>query len=128
MLRITSPVLMFVLAGAISTLASAQDMSGWSDKTLCRLMQSKPDVPAYVEEAVSRSLSCDTSKDSSSVLSQPNQLSVAQSQLQQITIPEQWWWLAIGNCSTWRLSLYVENGPIGTTCLVREAPMATVLM
>ena len=35
----------------------AQDLSGWSDKTVCRLVESNGDV-AYVEEATSRGLEC----------------------------------------------------------------------
>ena len=49
-------LLCFILAGVIAAEASAQDMSGWSDKTVCRLLLSKPDEPTYLEEVISRFL------------------------------------------------------------------------
>lgn len=40
------------------TQVSAQSFSSWSDKTVCRLMASQPDMLEYKEEADSRGLSC----------------------------------------------------------------------
>jgi len=40
------------------TPALSQGMSGWSDKTVCRLLLSKPDAPAYIEESTTRGLKC----------------------------------------------------------------------
>ena len=45
-------------ASIMATHALSQDMSGWSDKTVCRLLLSKPDAPAYIEESTSRGLTC----------------------------------------------------------------------
>lgn len=38
--------------------AFSQDLSGWSDKTICRLASSQKDNSAYVQEATQRNLSC----------------------------------------------------------------------
>jgi len=51
-------VVCLLTASLMATHALSQDMSGWSDKTVCRLLLSTPDEPAYVEESTSRSLSC----------------------------------------------------------------------
>ena len=55
-------LLFLILAGVMASEASAQGMSGWSDKTVCRLLLSKPDDPAYLEESTSRDLSCGMSQ------------------------------------------------------------------
>ena len=46
-----------ILAGVIASEASAQDMSGWSDKTVCRLVESDAGA-VQGEEAISRDLAC----------------------------------------------------------------------
>ena len=49
----------FALAASlIATHALSQDLSGWSDKTLCRLASSQQDDPQYLQEAKNRGLSC----------------------------------------------------------------------
>ena len=48
-----------VLAASLSaTHALSQDLSGWSDKTVCRLAASQQDDPQYLQEAKNRGLSC----------------------------------------------------------------------
>ena len=51
-------LLCFILAGVMAAEASAQDMSGWSDKTLCRLAKTTPDNIYYQAESTRRGLSC----------------------------------------------------------------------
>ena len=50
-------VVCFLIASLIVTPALSQGMSGWSDKTVCRLVESDGGT-AYVEEARSRGLNC----------------------------------------------------------------------
>ena len=50
-------------ASIMATHALSQDMSGWSDKTVCRLLLSKPDAPAYIEESTTRGLKCDDDQE-----------------------------------------------------------------
>ena len=45
--------------------AMAADMSGWSDKTVCRLLAGKPDNAEFVAEALQRGLNCGSSAKSS---------------------------------------------------------------
>ena len=45
--------------------AMSQDLSGWSDKTVCRQLLNNPDNTDYVQEADSRSLACGSSTQSS---------------------------------------------------------------
>ena len=45
--------------------AMSQDLSGWSDKTVCRQLLNNPDNTDYVQEADSRSLVCGSSTQSS---------------------------------------------------------------
>ena len=42
----------------MATHALSQDLSGWSDKTVCRQLLNNPDNTDYLEEADSRSLDC----------------------------------------------------------------------
>ena len=42
----------------MATHALSQDLSGWSDKTLCRQLLNNPDNTDYLEEGASRSLDC----------------------------------------------------------------------
>ena len=56
-------LLSLILTGAMASEAVAQDMSGWSDKTVCRLLLNKPNEPAYTEELASRGFSCDSDQE-----------------------------------------------------------------
>jgi len=47
----------------LATQVYAADMSGWSDTTVCRLLLSKPDEPAYIEESTTRGLKCDSDQE-----------------------------------------------------------------
>ena len=47
-----------LIASLMATHALSQDLSGWSDKTVCRLASSQQDDPQYLQEAKSRGLSC----------------------------------------------------------------------
>ncbi|WP_421848534.1 heparin lyase I family protein [Marinomonas sp.] len=58
MLNFFIRLICLLTASLITTPALSQDMRGWSDKTVCRLLMSKPDEPAYLEEVTSRGLSC----------------------------------------------------------------------
>ena len=49
----------------IATPALAANMSGWSDKTVCRLLAGKPDNAEFVAEALQRGLNCGSSAKSS---------------------------------------------------------------
>ena len=42
----------------MATHALSQDLSGWSDKTVCRQLLNNPDNTDYAQEADSRSLDC----------------------------------------------------------------------
>jgi len=52
-------------ASVMATHALSQDLSGWSDKTVCRQLLNNPDNIDYVQEADSRSLGCGSSVQSS---------------------------------------------------------------
>ena len=45
-------------ASLMATHALSQDLSGWSDKTVCRQLLNNPDNTDYLQEADSRSLDC----------------------------------------------------------------------
>ncbi len=47
-----------LIALLLAPLTWAQDMSGWSDKTICRLLNSQQNNATYVQEAKSRGLAC----------------------------------------------------------------------
>tara|TARA_B110000114_G_scaffold185280_1_gene231640 strand:+ start:678 stop:2021 length:1344 start_codon:yes stop_codon:yes gene_type:complete len=47
-----------LIASLIPIQAIAQDLSGWSDKTVCRLLSTNAENTDYLEEAVSRNLEC----------------------------------------------------------------------
>ena len=49
----------------MATHAMSQDLSGWSDKTVCRQLLNNPDNTDYLEEADSRGLTCGSSTQSS---------------------------------------------------------------
>ena len=54
--------------------AWAQDISAWSDQTVCRLVKSQADNTAYLAEAESRGLACAQAKQSADRLKQNQQL------------------------------------------------------
>lgn len=54
-----------VAASLMAVPAMAADMSGWSDKTVCRLLAGKPDNAEFVAEALQRGLNCGSSAKSS---------------------------------------------------------------
>lgn len=56
-------VVCLLTASLMATHAMSQDMSGWSDKTVCRLLLSKPDMLVYSEEAASRNLVCGSTQE-----------------------------------------------------------------
>ena len=58
MLNFCIRVVCLLTASFMATHALSQDMRGWSDKTVCRLLLSKPDELAYLEEVTSRGLGC----------------------------------------------------------------------
>ena len=51
-------VVCLLCASFMAANALSQDMSSWSDKTVCRLLLSKPDMSVFTEESISRGLSC----------------------------------------------------------------------
>ena len=51
-------VVLILTASLMATHALSQDMSGWSDKTVCRLVKATPDNVEYRTELTSRGLSC----------------------------------------------------------------------
>ena len=48
----------------MATEAIAKDMSGWSDKTVCRLLTGEPDNAEFLAEAQQRELKCDSNAKS----------------------------------------------------------------
>jgi hypothetical protein len=48
----------------MATEAMAKDMSGWSDKTVCRLLTGEPDNAEFLAEAQQRELKCDSNAKS----------------------------------------------------------------
>jgi hypothetical protein len=51
-------IIFVLIASLMATHALSQDLSGWSDKTLCRLASSQQDDPQYLQEATERGISC----------------------------------------------------------------------
>ena len=47
-----------LIASLMATHALSQDLSGWSDKTVCRLAKAIPDNVEYQTESTKRGLSC----------------------------------------------------------------------
>jgi len=70
----------------LPVIGNAQDMSGWSDKTVCRLVEQQGKAE-YVEEMQSRGLDCKiktvSAKKASNKWDAPNELD-------ELTIPENW--------------------------------------
>jgi hypothetical protein len=59
----------FICASLLATQVFAADMSGWSDKTVCRLAKATPDNTEFQTELTKRSLICGGQASSSSVKS-----------------------------------------------------------
>ncbi|MDP6191001.1 MAG: hypothetical protein QF872_09370, partial [Gammaproteobacteria bacterium] len=59
-----------LIASVMATHALSQDLSSWSDKTVCRLAASQQGSPQYLQEAKNRGLSCaaDVVKQQGSVI------------------------------------------------------------
>ena len=55
----------FICASLMATHALSQELSGWSDKTVCRLLLTNSGNTDYVQEADSRGLTCGSSTQSS---------------------------------------------------------------
>ena len=51
-------IVFVLIASSVATHAVSQDLSGWSDKTLCRLALSQQGDLQYLQEAKKRGLSC----------------------------------------------------------------------
>jgi len=58
MLKPCIRIVCLLAVSLMATPALSQDISGWSDKTVCRLASSQQDDPQYLQEAKSRGLSC----------------------------------------------------------------------
>ena len=58
MLNVYCRVACVLCATLISLPALSQELSGWSDKTICRLASNQPDEPLYLQEVIKRALVC----------------------------------------------------------------------
>jgi len=58
MLNLCIRVVCLLSISLIATPALSQGMSGWSDKTVCRLVSSQQDNPQFLQEAKKRELAC----------------------------------------------------------------------
>jgi len=76
----------FICASLLATQVLAQNMSGWSDKTVCRLVNSGGGQE-HIEEAASRGLDCKSSTVKSSAVSSS---STKVDPLDALTIPDNW--------------------------------------
>jgi len=65
MLKLCIRIVCLLAASLMATHALSQDLSGWSDKTVCRLLSQNPDNTDYFEEGVSRGLACASSTQKS---------------------------------------------------------------
>ena len=55
-----------LIASFMATHALSRDLSGWSDKTVCRLAKTTPDKIEYQAESTKRGLSCGGSNTANS--------------------------------------------------------------
>jgi len=76
------PKLILSTALLISANTQAQEISNWSDKTICRLANSTG-TQAYVDETVKRNLDCVTSISGTSTLSPTDPLN-------ELSLPSDW--------------------------------------
>ena len=74
----------FVCASLLATQVFAQDMSGWSDKTVCRLLAQSPDNAEYIDESTKRQLQCELP------VSKPIPKTTSEDPLDSLTIPDNW--------------------------------------
>ena len=58
MLNVYCRVACVLCATLISLPALSQELSGWSDKTICRLAANQPDEALYQQEVITRVLDC----------------------------------------------------------------------
>ena len=58
MLNFRLRVVCLLTASLITTHVLSQDISGWSDKTICRLAANQQDNPQFLQEVKKRELSC----------------------------------------------------------------------
>ena len=65
MLKFCIHIACLLAASLMATHTLSQGISGWSDKTVCRLLLQNPDNTDYVQEANNRSLACGSSTQSS---------------------------------------------------------------
>ena len=81
----------FICASLLATQVLAQNMSGWSDKTVCRLVKSGGGQE-HIEEAASRGLDCKSSTVKSSTVksSAVSSSSTSVDPLDALTIPDNW--------------------------------------
>ena len=59
-------IIFILIASLMATHALSQDVSGWSDKTICRLAKATPDNVEYQAESTKRGLSCGGSNTATS--------------------------------------------------------------
>jgi TPR repeat protein len=64
MLKFCTLIACFLAISLTATHALSQDMSGWSDKTVCRILSQNPNNTEYLGEGVSRGLACASSTPS----------------------------------------------------------------
>ena len=57
-MQLYKAILLSTLIITVSHNAYAQDMSGWSDKTVCRLASAQSDNSSFLAEAASRGIDC----------------------------------------------------------------------
>lgn len=77
--KLVSATILFI---GVSQIAYAQDMTGWSDKTVCRLVD-EHGTQNFIDEAKSRKLSCSATKKTTIIKASNNPLD-------SISIPESW--------------------------------------
>ena len=77
--------LCFIYVSLLATQVFAQGLSGWSDKTVCRLVKSQPNNSEYNNEAERRKLNCSTNSASIKKSS-----SKSENPLDKLTIPKDW--------------------------------------
>ena len=81
----------FVFVSLLATQVFAADMSGWSDKTVCRLVKAGGGQE-HIDEATKRGLDCasPTVKGSAMSSSSPRVNPLRVDPLDALTIPENW--------------------------------------
>jgi len=65
MLKFCIRIACLLAASLLATHALSQDLSGWSDKTVCRLISQNPDNTDYAQEGENRGLACSSGTQSS---------------------------------------------------------------